>query len=280
MNLIIKKGLTVVSFSVLSLLLTNCNDTPSAADSSQVLEINKGKALVLESIAAHGGTDKWYNNGLLNFRWTYHMTDRGPKAIVDTKQTVDSRTLDVVHEVPDSDVKFGLSKGEAWISPLGSNFKPPVRFWSLTPYYFLGIPFVFNDDNAQFELLAETKEFEGKEYSQVRVTYGKEAGDSPDDYYVLLIDNETKLTRGAYYIVTNKLVAPNGPTPEKFITLDDLTDINGVMLAGSHRTMSMDNGVIGEQMRHADVSEVKFLPRGSVDLGIPNPELIIKSDSE
>ena len=40
-------------------------------------------------------------------------------------------------------------------------------------------------------------EFEGKDCTQVKVTYDKAAGDSPDDYYVLLLDPETKLTRGA-----------------------------------------------------------------------------------
>ena len=55
----------------------------------------------------------------------------------------------------------------------------------------------FNDENANFELLPYQMELEGKDCTQVKVTYDKAAGDSPDDYYVLLLDPETKLTRRA-----------------------------------------------------------------------------------
>ena len=165
-----------------------------------------GKELVMESIAAHGGKEKWYGSGQLQFQWKYHMTDRGADAVVDTIQTVDTKTMAVKHEVVGKDITFGLNAGEDWIRPEGAEFTPPPRFWALTPFYFLGIPFVFNDENANFEKLAEQMEFEGKSYTQVKVTYDKEAGDSPDDYYVLLIDPETKLTRGAYYTVTSDLL--------------------------------------------------------------------------
>jgi len=240
------------------------------------VENNTGRDLVMSSIEAHGGSERWYANGALRFRWTYHMSDRGPQAIVDTVQTVDLSSLDVVHEVPGKEIRFGMNEGQAWISPKGSDFKPPVRFWALTPFYFMGIPFIFNDENANFEQLPETMSFEGKDYVQVKVSYNAAAGDTPDDYYVLLIDPETQLTRGAYYIVTSPLVAPDGPTPPKFITLDELTEIDGIQLAGGHRTFAMTDGEIGEQMRFTEVSEVKFIPSDEVDLAIPNEELIIK----
>lgn len=232
-------------------------------------EETNGRALVMESIAAHGGTEKWYGNGQLQFRWTYHMTDRGADAVVDTVQTVDTKTLAVKHEVVGKDVTFGMNNGVDWIRPKDAEFMPPPRFWALTPTYFLGIPFVFNDENANFAILPDTMEFEGKDYTQVKVTYNKEAGDSPDDYYVLLIDSETKLTRGAYYTVTSNLLGRDQVGPPKFISLDDLQDIDGVRLAGGHRTFEMPEGKIGEQMRFTEVSGVKWLPKGTVDLAVP-----------
>ncbi len=231
---------------------------------------DEAKNLVMDSIKAHGGTDKWYGNGQLQFQWTYHMSDRGPDAVVDTIQTVDPSTMAVMHEVVGKDIRFGMNKGELWVRPENAEFTPPPRFWALTPFYFLGIPFVFNDENANFELLADKLEFEGNDYAQVKVTYDKAAGDSPDDYYVLLIDPETKITKGAYYIVTSSLVAKDGPGPPKFISLDDLQDVGGVKLAGGHRTFAMEDGKIGEQMRYTDVSGVKWLPEGTVDLSVPD----------
>ena len=69
--------------------------------------------------------------------------------------------------------------------------------------------------------------------------------------------------------MTSKLVAKDGPGPPKFITLDDLADVGGVKLAGGHRTFAMEAGKIGAQMRFTEVSEVKWLPDGTVDLSVP-----------
>jgi len=117
-------------------------------------------------------------------------------------------------------------------------------------------------------MLADKKIFEGKEYDQVKITYDQSSGDSPDDYYVLLIDPVTKLTRGTYYIVTNKILGRPKVGPEKFLTLDGLTDVNGVKLATGHKTYKMEDGVIGEQMRYAEVRDVEFLSEGTVDLSV------------
>lgn len=232
-------------------------------------EQSDGRSLVLESIDAHGGAENWYGKGQLQFRWTYHMSDRGPDAVVDTVQTVDPKSLAVKHEVVGTDITFGFNDGVDWIRPEGSKFMPPHRFWALTPIYFLGIPFVFNDENANFEVLPEEMEFEGENYTQVKITYNEEAGDSPDDYYVLLIHPETKVTRGAYYTVTSDLLGQDEPGPPKFISLDELQDVGGVMLAGGHRTFKMPEGKIGDQMRFTEVSGVKWLPDETVDLAVP-----------
>lgn len=259
----------VVSFFFLSAVILGISACSSEPQSEASESPDVARDMVMESITAHGGKEKWYANGLLQFRWIYHMTDRGPEAVVDTRQTVDPSTMAVVHEVVGKDIRFGMNGGEFWIRPEGAEFTPPPRFWALTPFYFVGIPFVFNDPNANFELLEEAIEFEGKEYTQVKITYDASAGDSPDDYYVLLIDPESKLVRGTYYTVTSELVAPDGPGPPKLITLDDLQDVGGVLLAGGHRTFRMEDGKIGEQMRFTEIEGMKWLPVGAVDLGIP-----------
>ena len=185
------KAITAVSASAILGLASCGKKTEVTAEPP-----SEGKQLVMESIEAHGGTDKWYNSGDLSFRWTYHMTDKGPEAVVATIQTVNPKTLDVVHEVVGSETRFGIKDGQAWVHPADAEFMVPPAFWSLTPFYFIGIPFVFNDPGANFEKLAETIEFGGKDYTQVKVTYDSDAGASPDDWYVLLIDPDTKLSLG------------------------------------------------------------------------------------
>ncbi len=249
---------------VLGILASGCGRKEAT------VEVNAGKQLVMDSIVAHGGLEKWYGSGQLQFRWKYYMTDQGPDAIVDTVQTVDPQTMAVKHEVVGEDVTFGLNDGVDWIRPEGAEFTPPARFWALTPFYFVGIPFVFNDENANFEMLESPMSFEGKDFTQVKVTYNKEAGDSPDDYYVLLIDPETKLTKGAYYTVTSDLLGREEVGPPKFITLDDLQEVGGLKLASGHQTFAMtEDGQIGEKMRFTEVSGVKWLEAGTVDLSVP-----------
>ncbi|MDB4265510.1 hypothetical protein N9891_02030 [bacterium] len=265
------KTLTTISaLTALSTVfaLTSCKSGESSDSAAK--EDSPGKQLLAEAIDAHGGIEKWRDNGLLKFRWTYHMTDRGAGAVVDTVQTVDPVSLAVVHTKPDSNISFGrTAEGKYWVNPPETKVAPPVQFWSLTPTWFLGIPFVFDDAQINAKILDEPKAFEGKDYTQVKLTYNSTAGESPDDYYVLLLDPETKVVRGAYYTVTNPLVYKGGPVTPKFITLDNLQEIDGLMLAGGHKTYSMTDGVIGDQMRYTDVSEVAFIPRKGFDFTPP-----------
>ncbi len=252
----------ITCFVLTLCFLASCSSSKKVSE-----ETLNGRSLVRASIDAHGGIDAWRKSGALKFRWIYNMSDLGK--VVDTVQIVDPVSMDAIHTVPGTDQSFGHRAGQYWASPSASNFAPPARFWTLTPFYFIGIPFVFDDDNANFEILSATKTFQGQEYIQVKVSYEQGVGDSPDDYYVLLIDPNTELTRGAYYTVTSPLVNKTGEIVEKFITLDDLSDVNGLKLAGSHSTYTMQDGVIQEKLRSTEIRDTQFLARGEVDFSIP-----------
>ena len=221
--------------------------------------------MLLEAMEAHGGLEHWYGNGILHFQWAYHMKDVGPEAVVKTVQDVDNLTMSAVHQVPDSKIKFGLHQGEAWIHPADAQFAVPPRFWALTPYYFIGIPFVFADIGINAVAVLEDIEFEGAAYKQIKITYSQGTGDSPDDYYILLIHPETKKVKGARYIVTSPLIAKEGPLPETFITLEEYQNVSGVLLATKYRSFLMNANVIGKNIRHAVADDISFKPAGSVD---------------
>lgn len=230
---------------------------------------SEGGSLVSEAIEAHGGMENWLGKGALQFRWKYNLRDRGPSAVVNTLQVVDPDSLKAYHVTPDGAVRFGWDGESYWVLPADAGFAPPPRFWTHTPFYFIGIPFVFGDLNARFEKLEEPFAFEGSDYLQVKVTYTPEAGDAPDDYYILLINPESKQVKGARYIVTSPLVSQGGPPVEKLITLDGLTDYDGVLLASGHRTFSMDEGVLGGEMRDTEISEVSWLDVDTLDFSMP-----------
>lgn len=259
--------------SCLPFLSTSCQEHKTEANQ----ESNPGYDLVQESIKAHGGKETWYSSGDFQFRWTYYRTDVGPDAIVNSKQTINPKSLAVVHTVPGSTTTFGWADGKNWVKNADGKFKIPTQFWSLLPVYFIGIPFVFDDDTANFEMLPDKIAFEGKDYDQVKITYPEGAGESPDDYYVLLIDPETKVTRGTYYTVTHPaVVGPDGPGPAKFLALDELKDINGVLLSTSQRTFKMADGKIMSQMRNSTATEMAFIPSGVVDLSIPSDAKMVE----
>lgn len=254
----------ILSFAVIAFIFQSCDRTPKAGAGS-----DSGKELLRKAIQAHGGIENWRKGGVLHFRWKYHMTDRG--VVVDSRQTIDLSSFEAVHTIPDSETRFGRNAdGQYWVYPEEGSFAVPIPFWTLTPIYFIGIPFVFDDEQVHAQLLPETKAFQGKEYLQVQVTYEPGAGDSPDDLYVLLIDEETKRVRGAYYTVTNPLVYSSGPLIKKFITLEDLVEVDGVLLANRHLTYSMTDGVIGDQMRSTEISEVHFVAPEQVDFEVPD----------
>ena len=54
------------------------------------------------------------------------------------------------------------------------------RFWSLTPYYFIAMPFVMADPGVNPEL-AEPITVEGRTLDQVYATFDPGTGDAPDD---------------------------------------------------------------------------------------------------
>lgn len=232
------------------------------------LKASAGGSRIADAMETHGGYARWLENGVLHFRWVYHMSDRGPDAVVNTLQWVDPDSLEALHEVADSDIRFGWTGSDAWVHPADATFTPPPRFWSLTPFYFVGVPFVFGDLGANFKELG-TFIFEDQAYDQVKVTYNPGSGDAPDDYYIVLIHPETSQVAGVRYIVTSDLVSKGGPVPEKLLTLEAPVEADGIRLPTRHRTFLMNGDEVGEQIRTAEGSGFEWIARETVDFTPP-----------
>jgi hypothetical protein len=62
---------------------------------------------------------------------------------------VDTWSSRAVHTLAaDSSVSFGWTGSEAWVRPAGAEVPTTPRFWALTPYGYVSIPFVFADPGA------------------------------------------------------------------------------------------------------------------------------------
>lgn len=209
----------------LALLLAACSDyavtpesTPDAVDArvaqaTERLSASPAGQRVLAAIDAHGGLEAWYRGGPLRYRYAYQRLtpDGQPSGTpIDTRQLVDPWSARAVHTLmPDAAVRFGWTGDEAWIAP--SDADPPInaRFWALTPYYFVAMPFVLADPGVN-HALAPPDTVEGRPVDVVRITFDAGVGDAPDDYYDLLLDPATDRVQGVRYVVSYPGFHPDG----------------------------------------------------------------------
>lgn len=246
---------------------TSAETSPAARDVSARVQAAKARLGATEAgqriwraIEAHGGLEKWLGSGPLHFRFTYRPLGRDA---TDTYQIVDPWSSLARHKLAaDPSLEFGWDGEKAWVNPPDSELATNARFWSLTPYYFVGMPFVLGDPGVRLESLPDA-EFEGKGYDLVKASFEAGVGDAPDDYYILYLDKESSRVRALRYVVSYKGFRPEGGHgPEKLMAYDGTHEVGGLLFAASHRTFKYDEatGEIGEKVTDVEVSEMGFRP--------------------
>ena len=266
------KSLVLITLALFNTCFAEVYKTASASaitdrveESESRLSKTEGGKLVWESILAHGGLEQWFSNGLLEFRWVYNMTDLGKK--IDTTQIIDtwsSRARHIGHGEADG-VTFGWNGKTAWMNPETAKVPFLPSFWALTPYYFVGVPHVLADPGTIHEKLDTQIDYSGTMYDQVKVTYEPKTGATPDDYYIVLINPETKLVKGVRYIVTDQRVTQGKKaTPEKLLTYEGWHELSGVLFPKSHNSYKMNGELVGEKIRTAEVKSSKFLGESEI----------------
>ena len=154
-------------------------------------------AQLAETYEAHGGLETFKQYGTLE----YDMKDMpfSPAGVLNDHQLIDLNSRKIL--ITSDTYKLGFDGNEVWITPNTAALGIPPRFYSSTPFYFFGLPFLFADPGANLESLG-TKEINGKEYNVVKVSYDAGVGDTPDDDYIAYLDRETNRLKLANYIVT------------------------------------------------------------------------------
>ncbi|MEM1043178.1 MAG: hypothetical protein AAGI91_11170 [Bacteroidota bacterium] len=245
------------------------------AEATARLEATEGGRLVLAAIDAHGGLERWYANGPVHFRYRYErLTGDDP---IDTEQTVDTWSARARHlmnpdsSVPDSSAAFGWTGEEAWV--IGTDSLPTnARFWSLTPYYFVAMPFVLADPGVNLEAAGQMTA-EGETYDLVRATFEAGTGDAPDDYYFLLLDPETREVGGVRYVVSYPGFFPEGgSTPERLMLYDGAQTASGIVLQEGFRSFAWTGDGTGEAAARGTVTDLEFLPDAPASLFAMPPD--------
>ena len=228
------------------------------ADATGRLEQSEAGRLLLASIDRHGGLARWYGNGPVHFRYRYERLDGGDA--IDTEQTVDTWSARARHTLAADSVAFGWTGTEAWVRPAGAELPTDARFWSLTPYYFVGMPFVLADPGVNLETAGQM-EAEGRTYDLLRATFDPGTGDAPDDYYFLLLDPETRRVGGVRYVVSYPGFFPEGGhTPEKLMLYDGAQTVDGITLQEGFRSFAWTGAGVGAPSARGSVTELRFVP--------------------
>ncbi|GHB83024.1 hypothetical protein GCM10007390_42430 [Persicitalea jodogahamensis] len=227
----------------------------------QRLEGTEAGKIVWQAMEAHGGLKKWYSNGPLSFRFNYVPLDGS--TVRDTYVTVDTWSNKARHQnVADRTQEFGWTGETTWKQVRDSTAFPfDMKFWALTPYYFLGQPFVLDGEGVKLEKLAD-KSHEGQTYDAVKVTFASGTGSAPDDYYVLYFEKKAhKLAVIRYIVSYPAYFKDGGHAPEKFMELQGTTVADGIELATGYHTHWLTEGEQpGEHITNITVDDIKFDP--------------------
>lgn len=245
----------------LTFILFDCSVDPAAekaAEARQRLLQSEAGQIILESVRAHGGYDSWYNGRALRFRYDYRPVDG---MVRNSIQTVNLMNSQVYHRLDEPvSGSFAFDGEQVWSTFPPEQFQP--RFWALTPYYFVAIPFVLGDPGVHLEMLDEDPAAAGFSPGPVvGVSFGEDVGDAPDDTYIIYIDGETGLLQGLRYTVTYRPFFANRDmerSAESLIVYEDYQQAGPLLLARKHTYYDFSARVRGGLKTEATVSEMEY----------------------
>lgn len=198
-----------------------------------------------DNLAAHGGLELWDSFSSLKF-------DRPTKNGV-VKHLVDLKSRNEIIS-KDTTYKVGFIGNKTWVTPDSSAFTN-ARFYKNLHFYFFALPFMAADEGVIHEDLGQ-KQFNGKLYNIVKLSYGENIGDSPEDRYIMYINDETKLLDMINYSVTYF----DSSKGERYsaIIYDSWQTINGLVLPKSFSGYKWENDTLGDKRYDNIIEQVEF----------------------
>lgn len=229
-----------------------------AASQARLNSTEAGK-IVWQAMEAHGGLQRFFENGPLSFRFDYVPVDGSTRRY--TEETLDTWNNKAVHWQPeDTTQRFGWDGEKAWKQVKDSTVFPyDMRFWALTPYYLAGSPFILDGEGVNLEKL-EDKTFKDNNYDVVKITFSEGTGDAPDDYYIIYVGKEDHKVAVVRYIVSYPKYFPNGgAAPEKLMEVQGTTVVDGIELpSGFHTHWLTKDEEAGEHITTIKIDNIRF----------------------
>ena len=214
---------------------------------------------IWKAMKAHGGLDKWYANGPLRFHFNYQPLDGNTPR--NTIQISDNWSAKARHKMAvDTSRQFGWDGSRAWALPNPSEIPFDARFWALTPYYFVGIPFVLGDEGVHLEGLGKDS-LNGTTFDLFKVTFGEGVGDAPDDFYIIYLRTDSGKVAAYRYVVSYPAYFPDGGhTPEKIMVLEGEQEVSRILFPEEYQTFMWEDQQKGSYVTNISLSDLAFLP--------------------
>lgn len=154
-------------------------------------EVDQEFEKVLE---AHGNWGQWIQANAMSFAMIHEINLTQETHFIN----LDSRKV----RIDANNFQMGFDGQQAWISPNREAFGGrSVRFYHNLYFYFYSIPYVFTDPGVNVKKVAP-RMLNGKSYETFQVAFESDKGDSPDDQYIMLINEETNRLEYLLYTVT------------------------------------------------------------------------------
>jgi len=219
----------VAAGMIIAAVTVGCAKKETASDGAGVqAPAPDAPQIVRDMIAAHGGMDAWRAAPTVSFEDEF-VVPGGPSSV--SRVVVEQGRRRAYMEYPATRATAAWNGDSAWSMSWSSPFPP--RFMLLLNYYFLNLPWLTMDPGVRLvEQGTGRLVGDSTEYATVLMTFAPGTGDTPNDYYRLHIDRDTKRLKGYEYVATYRALLPKGvpSSPENVLIFDSYATVSGLVV--------------------------------------------------
>ncbi len=232
----------------------------SFSGSAQAEEVDHADApraqALTDALKAHGGIDTWRAYA----RMDYATTDfpLGANAPFDFTQTTDLHNRR--HLTHGENFTSGKNEDGAWALPNTQALGLPPAFFESGNFYFIAMPFVFADPGVITRDI-EDAEFQGRTYDRVVVSYPQHIGDTPEDDYILYIDQGSRRLKMIDFVPTSAEVngdTPLNEIPRKALVFDTWEHYDGLLIPSKATFYGWADGQLQGDGNSYTIHDVRF----------------------
>lgn len=251
-----------------------------------------GGELLMQVVKAHGGLEPWTTAGSIAFDYdSSRVGAPDQRRYTRSQVNLSDRRAVQVELGEGADAKLGYDGQESWIVPTPESFPSSPSFWAVTPFYFVGIPWVFADPGVKVDVLAPIvipQTGVDEPLPSLKVTFEAGTGDAPDDFYIVHTHPETHQIVAIRYIVSSPKIFPEGGhSPEKISLWSGFSTVDGLLFPGHFESHAWSEAGVGELKGEVSIDNVALgdvlpdevfappaTPVGGLDhLGLTVPDL-------